>query len=520
MNEVAYYDKTESNLEKSPKTFNDFTYDNEENGGVLNKFSEIGDKIKSIKTDISNLNTEYGNIIKKYEAFSNFETAMNSIVNTMSTRIDNINTCYNNILSTAQQAVKDHVASDKTLIDDLDSINALLAGKTGLEAGLNNTGNNAPLSNKAISDLEFKNSHGGVSQEEWNRMSDSQKQEILKEQAAQEGGKITDQNETAVEDKYSMSSDLDKVADEIIQGKYGNGEDRYAELEKQGYNLRDKYDENGNLIERGVQDIVNEKMNGTYDPNKTPTNTSNEAGYRSTTSSNAEAQAAVNAAQERGKAQTEYYQNQQAQAAVNAAQERGKAQTEYYQNQQEQQAEAAKQQAMANSYSTNYQSPQRMNEAGWGASGTTNYKAPTNNSNSQQSSSNSTPSYSASNYASGNSTSSTGSTYAANYGGSAAPAASTSTSTTQQSSSNSTPSYSASNYASGNSTSSTGSTYAANYGGSAAPAASTSTVGENAIPTQQELVDANAAISSGNSSTSTTSSNESGVYNLPSDPAE
>ena len=453
MNEVAYYDKTESNLEKSPKTFNDFTYDNEENGGVLNKFSEIGDKIKSIKTDIFNLNTEYGNIIKKYEAFSNFETTMNSIVNTMSTRIDNIHTCYNNILSTAQQAVKDHVASDKTLIDDLDSINALLAGKTGLEAGLNNTGNNAPLSNEAISDLEFKNSHGGVSQEEWNRMSDSQKQEILKEQAAQQGGKITDQNETAVDDKYSMSSDLDKVADEIIQGKYGTGEDRYAELEKQGYNLRDRYDENGNLVERGVQDIVNGKMNGTYDPNKIPTNTSNEAGYRSTSGSNgqnltdngypsstegyesqkAAAQAAVNAAQERGKAQTEYYQKQQAQAAVNAYQERGKAQTEYYQNQQSQ--------AAVNAYQ----------ERG---------KAQTEYYQSQQA------------------------------------------------------------QAAVNAAQERGKAQTEYYQKQQAQAASTSTAGGNAIPTQQELVDGNAAISSGNSSTPTTSSNGSGVYNLPSDPAE
>ncbi len=321
MYEVAYYDKSESNLEKIPKTFNNYTYDNVENGGVLNKFSEIGDKIKSIKTDISNLNTEYGNIIKKYERFSNFETSMNSIINTMTTRIDNINTCYSNILSTAQQAVKDHMASDKTLIDDLDSINALLAGKTGLEAGLKNTGNNAPLSNEAISDLEFKNSHGGVSQEEWNRMSDSQKQEKLKEQAAQQGGNITNQNETAVDDKYSMSGDLDKIADDIIQGKYGNGEDRFAELEKQGYTLRDQYvvDKNGEktLVARGIQDIVNEKMNGTYDPSKTPTYASNgtDRGYPSSTevydSQKAAAQAAVTAATAGGVAQTNYYKNLQ-----------------------------------------------------------------------------------------------------------------------------------------------------------------------------------------------------------------
>ena len=405
--EVAYYDSAEANLEKTPKQYTDFTYDNESDGGILQIFNDVQTKIKDIKSDISSLNSNYNTIIRKYDKFSNFESGMKSIINTMNTRIGNIEQCYKNILTTAQQAVNDHVATDKTLIDDLDTINALISGKTGNEAGFQGSSNQNPynltpeqlaklpdsekqkyLQEKAAyeakqKDLDFKNSHGGYSEEAWNHLPSSAQQEILKNQAEQQAkGKITNQNETAVDDKYSMSSDLEKVADEIIQGKYGNAEERFAELEKQGYNLRDQYDANGNLIARGVQDIVNEKMNGTYDPNKMPTNTSNsEAAYRSSNNGaynldedpasaastsgqnlsdqgypsstdgyKQQAQAAAAAAQERGKAQTEYYQKQQAQAAVNAAQEKGKSTTEYYQKQQQAQNEAAKQQAIANAY--------------------------------------------------------------------------------------------------------------------------------------------------------------------------
>ena len=119
-----------------------------------------------------------------------------------------------------------------------------------------------------------------------------------------------------------------------------------------------------------------------YDPNKMPTNTSNsEAAYRSSNNGaynldedpasaastsgknlsdqgypsstdgyKQQSQAATAAAQERGKAQTEYYQKQQSQAAIAAAQEKGKSTTEYYQKQQQAQNEAAKQQAIANAY--------------------------------------------------------------------------------------------------------------------------------------------------------------------------
>ena len=291
---VAYFDVTEAKSEKNPTVYENFTYDNETDGGVLQKFSDIGSKIKDIKTDINDLNADYKSITTKYEAFSNFETTMTNIINTMTTRIDNISTCYHSILDTAQQAVNEHVATDKTLIDDLDQIRALLEGKTGLEAGLKNPGVTSPynLTQEQLDkmpaaekekylkekeayekDLEFKNTHGGYSEEAWNHLPDTAKQDILRNQEANKGGKIDNQTETQVDDKYSMSDDLDKIADDVIAGKYGNGDDRFAELEKQGYNLRDQYDADGNLISRGIQDIVNEKLNGTYDPSKTQTQT-------------------------------------------------------------------------------------------------------------------------------------------------------------------------------------------------------------------------------------------------------
>ncbi len=125
--EVANYDKGESSLEKTPQTFQNFTYDNSSNGGVLNKLSEIEKKINEIKGDIQNLSTDYKDLIRKYEKFSNYESTMNTIINTMSNNIDVINKSYNNVVKTATQAINEHMSTDSTLMSDLDQLNRLLA---------------------------------------------------------------------------------------------------------------------------------------------------------------------------------------------------------------------------------------------------------------------------------------------------------------------------------------------------------------------------------------------------------
>ena len=127
MLEVAYYDKSEAILDKTPKSFTNFTYDNQTNGGVLNKLSEIDKKIGQIKNDIQSLSNDYNILIRKYEKFSNYEEVMKKIVTTMSNNIDVINRSYNNVVKTATQAINEHMSTDSTLMSDLDQLNRLLA---------------------------------------------------------------------------------------------------------------------------------------------------------------------------------------------------------------------------------------------------------------------------------------------------------------------------------------------------------------------------------------------------------
>ena len=127
MLEVAYYDKSEASSDKTPQNFTNFTYDNQSNGGVLNKLSEIDKKIGQIKNDIQNLSNDYNILIRKYEKFSNYEDVMKKIVTTMSNNVDVINRSYNNVVKTATQAINEHMSTDSTLMSDLDQLNRLLA---------------------------------------------------------------------------------------------------------------------------------------------------------------------------------------------------------------------------------------------------------------------------------------------------------------------------------------------------------------------------------------------------------
>ena len=127
MNEVAYYDKGEASLDKQAKTFQNFTYDNQSNGGVLNKLSEIEKKINDINNDIQTLSGDYNTLVNKYEKFSNYKSVMNKIITTMTNNVDAINRSYGNVVKTATQAINEHMSTDSTLMSDLDQLNRLLA---------------------------------------------------------------------------------------------------------------------------------------------------------------------------------------------------------------------------------------------------------------------------------------------------------------------------------------------------------------------------------------------------------
>jgi methyl-accepting chemotaxis protein len=130
MKEVASYNQAEATAEKEPKVFQEFTYDNDSNGGVLNKFEEINSKIQEIKGIIQDLGGNYNDLVNKYEAFTNYADTMKGIVNSMNQNADAIQSNYKGVVDTAKQAVDEHMKVDSSLMTDLDELNRLLGTGT------------------------------------------------------------------------------------------------------------------------------------------------------------------------------------------------------------------------------------------------------------------------------------------------------------------------------------------------------------------------------------------------------
>lgn len=130
MKEVASYNQAEATAEKEPKVFQEFTYDNDSNGGVLNKFEEIKSKIQEIKGIIQQLGLDYDKLVEKYEAFTNYAETMKGIVNAMNQNADAIQSNYKGVVDTAKQAVEEHMKVDSSLMTDLDELNRLLGTGT------------------------------------------------------------------------------------------------------------------------------------------------------------------------------------------------------------------------------------------------------------------------------------------------------------------------------------------------------------------------------------------------------
>ncbi|MCR5224001.1 MAG: hypothetical protein K6C11_02525 [Bacilli bacterium] len=279
---VATYDQSEAVAEKEPTVFQNFIYDNKENGGVLNKFTEIDSKITEVKGFINELSGNYKTMVEKYDAFTNLSEQMDAIISTMNSRADNVAKYFNNIITTAEQAVEEHAKTDKNLMDDLDVLQGMLATGVGTEAG---------FKNQASAEAAFRASHNGYSQEEYNALNDIYKEQVAKE-AAKHEDKIGAYKEDFSGTNYDNMNkgDLEAIADDIIRnGNYGNGTDRYAELEAQGYDAK------------AVQDIVNKKMNGTYE-----SGASDFAKYEQIDGAkSAEAAQKIHDAQARGRARTE-----------------------------------------------------------------------------------------------------------------------------------------------------------------------------------------------------------------------
>ena len=204
--EVTYFDEGEASLAKEAKTFSESQYDNETaSSGAFGKLEEINSKITKIGEEVAALTEAYKELEGMYDTFTNFNEVMDRNIYQYETVIGNISTKYNDLNAAIQERVGEQVKADTELNEQItEQATELQADETGAE-GADAAGTAGAAA-------------GGA-------------------EAA--GGATPNQS-------------LSAIADEVISGKWGTGEDRKKALEAAGYDPSQ------------IQDIVNKKIKGTY----------------------------------------------------------------------------------------------------------------------------------------------------------------------------------------------------------------------------------------------------------------
>ena len=209
---VTYYNRDKANDEKKPNEYEKFTYETQENGGCLNKFIETSKLILTISNDIENIGNNYTILQGKYDKFTNFNDLMNSNKTSLRNSIDNIKSRFDEVLDMLSKQVSALRTNDEKLIDDLEGINQLISNEKDQD--------------KTISDSRNKNDSNG---------SGSKSEE-----------------------------DINKTVDDVINGKYGNGDERKEALKKAGYDPDE--------IQKRVNEKLKKDNNSTLPSSGGPTN--------------------------------------------------------------------------------------------------------------------------------------------------------------------------------------------------------------------------------------------------------
>ena len=121
--EVASYDEVEAKSEKVAAVYNEFCYDDESGGGILECFEEIRKKLNDISEDIREVTTSYKKLEDMYDMFTNFDSVMEDIIAQMHSSHTNMRIQFDNMLRFAQRTVLEVTRSDEQYMNQLHNIN-------------------------------------------------------------------------------------------------------------------------------------------------------------------------------------------------------------------------------------------------------------------------------------------------------------------------------------------------------------------------------------------------------------
>ncbi len=124
--EVGYYNEAKAKEEKEPTAFNEFLYDNQNDGGIIQAFDDLKEVFNKLDDDIANLSAGYKELMDKYEEFTNYNNTMNTIINKMKGNASYFRMRAYQLITSAQTTVQTHIKNDETLMNDLEYLNEML----------------------------------------------------------------------------------------------------------------------------------------------------------------------------------------------------------------------------------------------------------------------------------------------------------------------------------------------------------------------------------------------------------
>ena len=133
------YNLSEAKKEKSPKVYQNFIYDNETNGGCINKFSEVSKLIGTVASDIETIGNKYSKLVNLYGSFTDYKSLMDTNKSSLRSSVDSIRKEVEKLSDMLKTSVTSFQKKDSSFMTDLEAINKLISNESLIRRGIDMT---------------------------------------------------------------------------------------------------------------------------------------------------------------------------------------------------------------------------------------------------------------------------------------------------------------------------------------------------------------------------------------------
>ena len=107
---------------KHATVYNEFKYDNDSNGGILNKLDETKETIDKVLRDVEDIEIKYKQLQNIYEQFTDYNYEMNQNASRMISVALSIRKTYDELINNMVASIEEHMKEDASLIEDLSNL--------------------------------------------------------------------------------------------------------------------------------------------------------------------------------------------------------------------------------------------------------------------------------------------------------------------------------------------------------------------------------------------------------------